>query len=555
MKKDFIEALKAMDLSPSQVKSCADLYTACFESVHPLYEMKDTLTFGDTDTKGKRVGKSDRNIELARYKSKHPVTVRFHRTHSGNVDSIMNSGLNVQNDNYGRNTGDTRKYDNVVWTALNPDKIPVLREFDKKKPVLISKGKKHGYYDEDGNYVPSEDDEDDEYEYPYNPPARHRNNIDTLKITLDKDKYNKMDRRKLPDGRKSASDMFKVNEGESSVSREGRYKIDVFGEDIGKENLSLMKKEDERVLEEITKFIAWIRDSSGYWNGFSSSFDDVKPYLPSYILNTVNKLVGNLHNEYWNFNEVPIEKFKWVMNEIAKCIASHPYRISNAKYSKDINSGYPYTPEDLMRRAYVPEKSNRPWLKNERQGVNWSKGHISRAIEDTRNTDYSKKMSADLLDNVLRVAAGTFRGRSDAAGTYRGISDAVELRSIVLSFIGILPVKAADLFKPMGNVIVEECKKKAIEQKATDINKIYADTVVECYLSAKNSGLYDEWRKIYDSMVHYSFDEWMPKYGDKINIIKKLLEKKYTFKWAFCAGAARNDDKIFKEMQDILKNV
>lgn len=122
---------------------------------------------------------------------------------------------------------------------------------------MIRKGNQYGYYDEDGNYVPGDDDDDDEdeYEYPYNPPTRHRNNIDTFKITLDKDEYNKMDRRKLPNGRKSAPDMFKVNEGEPSVSREGKYKIDVFGEDIGKENLSLMKKEDERVLEEITKFI------------------------------------------------------------------------------------------------------------------------------------------------------------------------------------------------------------------------------------------------------------------------------------------------------------
>lgn len=120
---------------------------------------------------------------------------------------------------------------------------------------MIRKGKQYGYYDEDDNYVPSDVDEEDEYEYPYNPPARHRNNIDTFKITLDKDDYNKMDRRKLPDGRNSASDMFKVNEGEPSVSREGRYKIDVFGEDIGKENLSLMKKEDERFLRKLQNLL------------------------------------------------------------------------------------------------------------------------------------------------------------------------------------------------------------------------------------------------------------------------------------------------------------
>ena len=545
MNREMLTMLSSIGLTPLQQQAVGKLYNACFESVHPLYEMKDTLTFGDADTKCKRLGKSDRNIELARYKSSHPVTVRFHRTHSGNVDSIMNSGLTVQNDNYGRNTGDTHKYDPVVWTGLNPDEIPVLRDFDKKKPILISKGKQYGYYDEDDNYVPSVDDEEDEYEYPYNPPARHRNNIDTFKITLDKDDYNKMDRRKLPDGRNSASDMFKVNEGEPSVSREGRYKIDVFGEDIGKENLSLMKKEDERVLEEITKFIDWIRDSSGTYHHFSSSFDDVKPYLPSYVLNTVNKLMDNLHNEYLDFNEVPIEKFKWVMNETAKCISSHPFRISSTKYNNAINSGYKYTPQRLMELSYVPPKSNRPWLMTERQHVSAAEGHISRAIRDTEDVESSKKMSNDLLDNVLRVAADTWGIRSDA----------YQLSSIVHSFGSFLADKARYLFKSMGQVTADAALKKGIEQKATDINKIYADTVMEYYLNAKNSGLYDEWCKRYDSMVHDVLDKWMPKYGNKLNIIKRLLEKKYTFKWAFCVGTAQYNDKINKYMQDILRNV
>ena len=165
----------------------------------------------------------------------------------------------------------------------------------------------------------------------------------------------------------------------------------MFGEDIGKENLSLMKKEDERVLEEITKFIDWIRDSSGTYHYFSSSFDDVKPYLPSYVLNTVNKLMDNLHNEYLDFNEVPIEKFKWVMNETAKCISSHPFRISSTKYNNAINSGYKYTPKRLMELSYVPPKSNRPWLMTERKHVSAAEGHISRAIRDTEDVESSKK--------------------------------------------------------------------------------------------------------------------------------------------------------------------
>ena len=56
-------------------------------------------------------------------------------------------------------------------------------------------------------------------------------------------------------------------------------------------------------------------------------------------------------------------------------------------------------------------------------------------------------------------------------------------------------------------------------------------------------------------MVHDVLDKWMPKYGNKLNIIKRLLEKKYTFKWAFCVGTAQYNDKINKNMQDILRNV
>ena len=134
-------------------------------------------------------------------------------------------------------------------------------------------------------------------------------------------------------------------------------------------------------------------------------------------------------------------------------------------------------------------------------------------------------------------------------------SDAAELRRIVDNFGIFLENKARDLFKSMPHVILDATMKKFREQKATDINKIYADTVVEYYLSAKNSGLYDEWCKIYDSMVHDVLDEWMTMYENKLNIIKKILEKKYTFKWAFCVGIAQNNDKINKQMQDILRNV
>ena len=67
MNREMLTMLSSIGLTPHQQQAVGKLYNACFESVHPLYEMKDTLTFGDADTKCKRLGKSDRNIELAIY--------------------------------------------------------------------------------------------------------------------------------------------------------------------------------------------------------------------------------------------------------------------------------------------------------------------------------------------------------------------------------------------------------------------------------------------------------------------------------------------------------
>lgn len=538
MNRDMLNLLESIGLTPLQQQAVAKLYNACFESVHPLYEMKDTLTFGDTDTKGKRVGKSDRNIELARYKSKHPVTVRFHRTHSDNVDSILNNGITIQNKNYGRNTGDTNEYDNVVWTALNPYKIPVLRDFNKKPPKLIRKGRDFG----------NSDNFNDEYDIPYNPPAQHRDKIDTLKITLDKDKYNKMDRRKLPRGRGSAYNMFKVNENEPSVSREGQYQIDVFGEDIGKENLSLMQKEDEHVLEEITKFIQWVvwRDNTSY----STTYSEALHFLPKYLVNTIYRLISCLHNEYWDFNELPIDKFKWVMNETANCIANQSCRISSAKYDAAKNDGRLHTPKELIAAAYIPPKSNRPWLKNDTPKFKGQEGHISRAIKDTR--DVSNEYKDDMLRHLLAANEATNKYQvPDLLTVINNINTFLELDAEKL--FELIPEKVDDTYIELSHRVGLDYK--TMMRNNEDNNKRYAKAVEYCYINAKNSDLSGKWDKAYNEMTQGLFAGWKDVTDEKRNTIKKLLDKKHTFKWAFCTALAKETSYTMDELRDILRDV
>ena len=567
MKKDFIEALKAMDLTPGQVKSCADLYTACFESVQPLYEMKDTLTFGDADTKGKRVGKSDRNIELARYKSKHPVTVRFHRTAAGNVDSILNTGLKTQNDNYGRNTGDANAYDPVVWTSLNPDNIPVLRKFDKKEPILRHKAIRP-HWDEKGNWVEPDEDDEDIYEYPYNPPARYRSNIDTLKLTFDKDKYNKMDRRWLPNGRKSAKYMKKVGEGESSVSHEGPYKIDVFGEDIGKENISLMKKEDENVIREIENFIAWVVDADGHRRRYSTTFNQVKKFLPSYLLNSISSLI-----EQWKFFRVtevpyvlkvnsgnfhvPFDKLKWVMQETSKCIAQHPYRISSSRF-KERTSGvdYPISPDEVVEIGYVPPKSNRPWMGEELEGrsyVKAAKGHISRSVWDTRDINRDKRSFTDKMYDapIMNVLHSDDAIQETPHGAIRKYNS---LYWGVGRFIKDLHDESISMFKPCLDSFIHESIQRMMHNGGRSDDAFF-DGIEEFYTKTKNSDVYEKWHTLRDELFEDNIKDCGMTSDTKRNILKQILYKRYTFKWAFCAGMAGDTDKWFDILQTKLQYV
>ena len=538
MKKYFIEALKAMDLTPRQVKSCADLYTACFESVQPLYEMKSIMRPGDMPSKDTRMGKSDKNVELARYKAQHPVKVRFHRTHSDNVDSILNNGITIQNKNYGRNTGDTNEYDNVVWTALNPYRIPVLRDFNKKKPRLIRKGRDFG----------NSDNFNDEYEIPYNPPAQHRDKIDTLKITFDKDKYNKMDRRKLPSGRRSASSMFKVNEGEPSVSREGEYQIDVFGEDIGKENLSLMQKEDEHVLEEISQFIPWVvwKNNTSY----STTYSEAQHFLPKYLVNTIDSLIRSLNHQYMCFNEVPIDKFKWVMDETANCIANQSCRISSEKYDAAKNDGSLHTPKELIAAAYIPPKTNRPWVQKGSTKFKGQEGHISRAIKDTR--DVNNKYKDDILRHLLDVNAMTNRYQvPDLLTVINNINAFLELDAEKL--FDLIPEKIDETYVELSNRV--GLNYKAMMRNTEDNNKRYIKAVKDCYINAKNSDLSDKWDKAYNEMTQGLFAGWTNVTDEKRNTIKKLLDKKYTFKWAFCTALAKAKTFTKDDLRAILSDV
>ena len=489
-------------------------------------------------SKDTRMGKSDKNVELARYKANHPVKVRFHRTHSDNVDSILNNGITIQNKNYGRNTGDTNEYDNVVWTALNPYRIPVLRDFNKKAPRLIRKGRDFG----------GSDNFNDEYEIPYNPPAQHRDKIDTLKITLDKDKYNKMDRRKLPHGRGSAWNMFKVNENEPSVSREGQYQIDVFGEDIGKENLSLMQKEDEHVLEEISKFIPWAvwKNNTSY----STTYSEAQHFLPKYLVRTIDSLIRSIHNESMSFNELPIDKFKWVMDETANCIANQSCRISGAKYDEVKNDGGLHTPKELIAEAYIPPKSNRPWLKKDNPKFKGQEGHISRAIKDTR--DVSKKYKDDMLRHLLDVNATTNRYQvPDFLAVINNINAFLELDAEQL--FDLIPEKVDDKYVELSNRV--GLNYKAMMQNTEDNGKRYERAVKDCYIDAKNSDLPEKWDKAYNEMTQGLFAGWTNITDAKRNTIKKLLDKKYTFKWAFCTALVKAKSLNRDELRDVLSDV
>lgn len=561
MNREMLTTLESIGLTPLQHQAVVKLYNACFESVHPLYEMKDTLTFGDADTKGKRVGKSDRNIELSRYKSKHPIKVRFHRTAAGNVDSILNSGLKTQNDNYGRNTGDADDYDPIVWTSLSPDRIPVLRDFDKKKLILKRAAKYNGYYDEDGNYVYADDDEEPEYEYPYNPPPRYRANIDTLKLTFDKDKYNKMDRRYLPNGRKSAHEMKKVGEDESSVSREGSYKIDLFGEDIDKENISLMKKEDEQVLKELEKFCLWVNNPDGWNANYSTTFNQIKKFLPSSVLSSIYRLM-----EQWGFNRetsvgsgdfhVPLEKLKWVMQETSKYISQHPYRISSSQAEKGrkYGKGYPYTPADLVELSYVPPKSNRPWMGDELEQPKYpraARGHISRSEWDCRM--YRDKGTYDkMCDARLMKVLGS-------EGT---INKGNGLQGCTSSYILTLHSEAMRLFEPCFSSYMNEVIQRMIQNGKKDCSDFsdedFYEGIEELYTRAKNSDLYEKWHSLRDELFSSYFTNRAS--DEKLNILKQILYKKYTFKWAFCAGIAGDSksdsfDKHFNILQTKLQYV
>lgn len=568
MKKYFIEALKAIDLTPRQVKSCGDLYTACFESVQPLYEMKSIMQSGDMPSKNTRMGKSDKNVELARYKAKHPVTVRFHRTAADNVDSIMNTGLNIKNDNYGRNTGDADAYDPVVWTSLNPDNIPVLRKFGRKEPILLHKAIRP-HWDENGHWVEPDEDDKDVYEYPYNPPARYRSKIDTLKLTFDKDKYNKMDRRWLPDGRKSAKNMKKVGEGESSVSHEGPYKIDVFGEDIGKENISLMKKEDENVIREIEKFIAWVIDADGHRHRYSTTFNQVKKFLPSYLLNSISSLM-----EQWKFFQVtevpyvlkvnsgnfhvPFDKLKWVMQETSKCIAQHPYRISSSRF-KERTSGvdYPVSPDEVVKLGYVPPKSNRPWMGEELEGssyVNAAKGHISRSVLDNRDISRDKRAFTDKMYDapIMNVL------HSDDAIKERPSSGIREGNSLFWSvghFIKHLYDESMEMFEPCFKSFMNESIQRMIHNGRSYSDDAYYEGIEEFYTKTKNSDVYEKWHKLRDELFENYIKDRARTSDEKRNILKQILYKRYTFKWAFCAGMTPKDDKNRNMLQTKLQYV
>lgn len=234
----FLHYVNQLGLQESQLSAirsiCESIYgraNAAYTELDAIYEMQ-AVSPDNMVRQGTRLGKIDRNIATTQYKNQHPVKVRFHRTKSEYADSIAKNGLLRQSGNYGDNTADSGAYEPVIWTADNPDEIPVLRR-----------------YLSDGRNSPE---------------------IETFRIDIPKDKYYTMKRKAFPNGRTGG--IVDVDNWKDSLSKEGKhYSIDVFAEDIPPEYLTKMKKNiidtsngtgtDDEIYQALTKIYIRVHDS------------------------------------------------------------------------------------------------------------------------------------------------------------------------------------------------------------------------------------------------------------------------------------------------------
>jgi hypothetical protein len=187
-------------------------------------------------TKGAaRMGKSGRNVTKAMEKKSgdSPYTF-YHRTHAGNVENIKKEGLKLNNDNYGRNTGDSDDLPSVNWLSPSPSAIPVLRHLLKYDPESVAQ----------------------------------------FKVTIPRDVYHNTPKFVMPEGRGS-SRVVPVPKGELGITNEGPYKILMYGYNIPPENLEQMSVKDaikdvkdEDALED---FLNAIAEGYGLENSYTLS--------------------------------------------------------------------------------------------------------------------------------------------------------------------------------------------------------------------------------------------------------------------------------------------
>lgn len=170
-----------------------------------------------------RMGKSGRNVTKAMEKkfSDSPYTF-YHRTHAGDVENIKKEGLKLNNDNYGRNTGDSNDLPPVNWLSPSPSAIPVLRYPLEHDPESVAQ----------------------------------------FKVTIPRDVYHNTPKFVMPEGRGSGR-AVPVPKGELGITNEGPYKILMYGDNIPPENLEQMSMKDmiknvkdEAALEDFLNTIA-----------------------------------------------------------------------------------------------------------------------------------------------------------------------------------------------------------------------------------------------------------------------------------------------------------
>lgn len=345
----FIEYLNTM----GQLTGKNELFESISDA-YALLEMKETVDWSEGMKPGQRIGKSERNIDATREKNANPVEVRFHRTKTDYVPAIQAGGLKRRNENYGQNTGDHNSYDNVIWTADNPDRVPVLRNFGKEKRV----------------------------------PPRYRDEISTFRVTMPKKDYEDTKRYCMPGGRSRIQSGFPVTGKKKSLSNEGPYKVDIFMQDIPPEFLELLPRNiTVNGALEVNKFREWRKTHRSDWEA-------LKKQLPSYVTNSFK---GTKTTRRGFEQEGDLSNDAALIDLIADYIpdSTRGDTFDWKKFKDNIANGQ--TPFDAARNSLVATHTNRPWLdKVEQHQFTMNSGHISnardnRTVLNMRNSDAKAK--------------------------------------------------------------------------------------------------------------------------------------------------------------------